>query len=175
MSASLKPLTLEDFLAWEALQPEKYEFDGIQPVAMTGTSVAHARLVARLIVALASRLPRRCEAFANDLKVVSANRVRYPDVTVVCGATQPRDDSVQPVIVIEVLSPSTALADKRVKSHDYRNVTSIEAYVILDQEEPNATVMRRAAEWREEPVNGLGEVLDLAEVGVAIPLAELYR
>lgn len=51
MSASLKPLYVEEFLAWERAQPERYEFDGIQPVAMTGGG-QHVRIITRLIVAL---------------------------------------------------------------------------------------------------------------------------
>ena len=175
MSASLKLLTLDEFLDWEERQPERYEFDGIQPVAMTGGSVGHARLISRLVVALATRLPIGCEAFASDLKVISGNRVRYPDVTVVCGGAQPRDVSVQPRIVFEVLSPSTALIDQRVKPHDYRDVPSIEAYVILDQDQPRAMILRRAKDWEEEPVAGLDGVLDLFETGLELPMAELYR
>src|SRR5689334_8942910 len=115
MSASLRPLTLAEFLDWERAQTERYEFDGIQPVAMTGGSVAHARVIRRLVMALGVRLRTGCEAFAGDLKVLTGGRARYPDVSIVCGPVNPHDDTVEPVVVFEVLSPSTALTDRRVK------------------------------------------------------------
>jgi Uma2 family endonuclease len=174
MSASLRPLTLEEFLAWERAQPERYEFDGIQPVAMTGGSVAHARLVRRLVTALAARLGSSCEAFGGDLKVLTAGRARYPDATVVCGPVDPRGDTVQPALVVEVLSPSTALTDRRVKAAEYTGVPSVLAYVLLEQDQPRAVVLRRSGGWREEVVDGPDAVLRLPEVGVELPLDQLY-
>ena len=56
MGATLKPLTVDEFLAWERAEPLKYEFDGIQPVAMNGGSRAHSRVGTRLLVALVPML-----------------------------------------------------------------------------------------------------------------------
>jgi Uma2 family endonuclease len=175
MSASLKPLTLEEFLAWEAEQEERYEFDGTQPIAMTGASFAHVRLVTRLILTLGRRLRRGCLPLANDLKVVSERRVRYPDLTIVCGPVADSADRVAPTVVFEVLSPSTALTDQRVKPLDYAAVPSIQAYVLLEQQEPRVTVRRRTREWAEEVVDGFRATLALPEVGVELPLSELYE
>lgn len=174
MSASLRPLTLDEFLTWERAQPERHEFDGVQPVAMTGGSVAHALLVRRLVIALAARLGPGCEAFAGDLKVLTAGRARYPDATVVCGPLDRRSDTVEPSIVFEVLSPSTALVDQRVKPAEYAGIASVLAYVMLEQDRPQAVVLRRSDDWREAAVSGREPVLRLPEVGVALPLGELY-
>jgi Uma2 family endonuclease len=174
MSASLRPLLLEEFLDWEQGQAERYEFDGVQPVAMTGGSVAHARLVRRLLLALASRLPARCEAFGGDLKVVTSGRARYPDATIVCGRTDPGSDAVSPTVIFEVLSPSTALTDRRVKPGEYASLSSVLAYVLLEQDGPAATILRRSAEWREEVVTGRDALLELPEVDIELPLAALY-
>ena len=170
MCASLRPLTLEEFLDWERTQPARYEFDGIQPIAMTGGSVAHARLVA----ALGAGLPPGCEAFGGDLKVLTTGRARYPDATVVCGPLDTAGDTVEPVLVAEVLSPSTALTDRRVKAAEYASVASVQVYVMLDQEVARATVLRRAAGWREELVEGRDAVLASPEAGVRIAVAALY-
>jgi Uma2 family endonuclease len=175
MSAGLKPITLEEFLAWEAGQEDRYEFDGTQPVAMTGASFAHVRLVTRLIGAFLPRLRPGCLPLANDLKVVAANRVRYPDLTVVCGEVPGDADRVAPVAVFEVLSPSTALTDRRVKPRDYAAAPSVAVYVILEQDRPCAYVLRRSREWMEEVLDGEGAILALPEIGIELPLAELYR
>ena len=109
MSAALKPLTLDEFLAWERAQPARYEFDGVQPVAMTGGSRAHSRVGTRLVVALGSRVRPPCEPFGPDLKVPAIGRIRYPVASVVCGASDETSDLVEPTVVCEVVSPTTEL------------------------------------------------------------------
>ena len=174
MSASLKPLTLEEFLDWERSQPERYEFDGIQPVAMTGGSRVHSRVGSRLLVALGTRVKAPCEAFGADLKVNTIGRVRYPDVSVVCTASDDESDIVEPTVVCEVVSPSTALTDRRVKAIEYAAVSGILVYVLLEQERPELTVRRRSASWEAEIVAGLDAELELPEIGVSIPMSAIY-
>ena len=174
MSASLKPLSLGEFLDWERTQPERYEFDGIQPVARTGGSVAHARLVRRLVRALGARLRPGSEAFGGDLKVLTTGRVRYPDVTVVCGPTDSHSDTVEPAVVFEVLSPSSVLADLRVKAGEYAAVRSILHYVVLEQQQPKAVTFSRRDNWREIVLAGHDAMLVLEEVGVELSLSSVY-
>src|SRR5271157_931772 len=102
MSVSLKPLTVDEFLAWERSQPARCEFDGVQPVAMTGGSLAHMRTITRLTTALANRVQPPCEAFGPELKVLTPGRVRYPDASVVCGAMDDASDLIEPTAVFEV-------------------------------------------------------------------------
>ncbi len=177
MSASLKPLTLGEFLAWDERQQGRYEFDGIQPVAMTGGTRRHARIVKRAVAALNRRLPSGCEAFPGDRRVGAKGNARFPDVVVLCGdQDQDMDDgSVNPILVIEVMSPSTQIIDRRVKPAEYAQVSSIQVYVLLAQDRPEAILFRRAAGWVEEGLEGSRAVLALPEVGVEIPLAELYE
>jgi Uma2 family endonuclease len=174
MSASVKPLTVDEFLAWERSQPLRYEFDGIQPVAMTGGSFAHARTITRLTTALGVRLKPPCEAIGSELKVLTPGRVRYPDASVVCEVPDRDGDTVEPTVVFEVLSPSTALTDRRVKAMEYASVPRIMVYVILETERPEITVHRRAANWEAETVAGLDAEVALPEIGVTIPLSAIY-
>ena len=175
MSASLKPLTVGEFLAWERAQPLRFEFDGIQPVAMTGGSTQHSRIQTRVVVALANRVAPPCEAHGSELKVVTATRVRYPDATVLCGEADDSTDTVEPTAVFEVLSPSTALTDRRVKPHDYASVPSIQVYAIFDAEQAHATVMRRSGAWEAEIYTGADTVVPLPEIGIELPLSAIYR
>jgi Uma2 family endonuclease len=175
MSAALRALTTEEFLAWERAQPERYEFDGIQPIGMAGGSPAHAATGASLIVALGNRLRSPCRVFTGDLKVpTTGGRVRYPDVTVACGSVDNSSDLIAPVVVFEVMSPSSALTDRRVKPREYAGVPSILACVVLDQTEPEVLVFRRSDEWRESVLRGTDAVLALPEIGVEIPLSAIY-
>lgn len=175
MSASLKPLTVEEFLAWERAQPLRFEFDGIQPIAMTGGSRNHARIQTRVVIALGNRVSAPCEVFGSELKVVTQTRVRYPDATVVCADAEATQDIIDPTAVFEVLSPSTALTDRRVKPMDYASVPSIMVYVILDAEQPEVTVMRRSGAWEPETFAGSDAVVPLPEIGIELPLTTIYQ
>ncbi len=174
MSASLKPLTVEEFLVWERSQPIRYEFDGTQPVAMTGGTVAADRVARRLLIALDRRLKPSCEVFGENVKVFPVGRVRYPDVKVACGPVDPGADHVDPVVVCEVLSPTTEMTDRRVKPMEYASIPSVMVYVLLAQDRAAVTVLRRVSGWEPEELEGEGATLELPEVGVAIPLSELY-
>lgn len=131
MSQSLaRPWTLDEFLAWEREQPERWEFDGVQPVprGMVGGTRPHARLSARLLVALTGRVAPPCEAFGPDLKVIARGRVRYPDAMVECG----RDDDgdvATPAVVFEVLSPTSERTARGTKAQDYMAEPHIPAVV----------------------------------------------
>jgi Uma2 family endonuclease len=171
----VRPWTLDEFLDWEREQPERWEFDGVQPVprGMVGGSRPHARLSARLLVALASRVAPPCEAFGPDLKVIARGRVRYPDVMVECG----RDDDgdvATPAVVFEVLSPSTERTDRGVKAQEYMAEPYVLAVVLLAQDRPEATVLRRSNGWRPEVAQGIDAAVALSEVGLVLPLSALY-
>ena len=84
------------------------------------------------------------------------------------------ENGVAPAIVFEVLSPSTALTDRRVKSLEYASVPGILVYVILETERPEVTVRRRATGWEAETIAGLDAELPLPEISVTIPLAAIY-
>jgi len=174
MSTALKPLTLDEFLAWERSQPARYEFDGVQPVAMTGGSRPHGRVGARLVAALVNRVHPPCEAFGPDLKVLTTERVRYSDANVVCTPSDEDSDLVDPTVVFEVLSPSTALTDRKVEALKYAAVPHILAYVLLEQDWPEITIMRCSAAWEPEVVRGLAAELELAEISTSISLNAIY-
>jgi Uma2 family endonuclease len=174
MSASLKPLTLQEFLEWELAQELRYEFDGVQPVAMTGGSRKHSRIGTRLVAALAAHVKAPCEVFGPDLKVITTGRVRYPDATVVCGASDEDSDLVDPTVVCEVVSPTTALTDRRVKAAEYAGVTSIMVYLLLEQDRPEVTIRRRSADWEAETVTGRDSVIKLPELEIDIPMTAIY-
>jgi Uma2 family endonuclease len=177
MTAALrKTMTLAEFLAWEAGQELRYEFDGFQPVAMTGGTVAHNRIALRLLRMLQDRLAGTpCEAFGMDVKIIVAGKVRYPDVLVTCS---PQADSAtiveNPIIVFEVLSDGTSRIDRIAKLREYQATPSIRRYVILEQDSIAATIFDRHDEpWRSFTLIE-GDTLLLPEIGIQLPLAGIY-
>jgi Uma2 family endonuclease len=172
-----KPMTLEAFLAWEDRQELRHEFDGFQPVAMTGGTSEHSAIQRNLITALTNRLRgQQCQPHGSELKVAVAGSIRYPDAFVVCS-TVPRGTTVvtDPVVVFEVLSPSTSTTDRIVKNQEYRDTPSIRRYVMLEQDRQAATVFARAGDdWVGHVVSG-NAVLVMPEIGIELPLAEMYE
>jgi len=172
-----RTMTLDDFLAWESAQPERYEFDGLQPVAMNGGTVAHEIIRSNLGVELAGRLRgTSCRAYGPTLKILVAGRVRYPDAFVACSPIV--NDATwltEPVVVFEVLSESTAIVDQTTKNAEYRATPSIQRYVMLSQESMFANVYERSGgQWIGTLVTAPDAVLAMPELGIELPLAALY-
>jgi Uma2 family endonuclease len=170
-------MNLRQFLAWEERQPLRFEFDGFQPVAITGWTAAHSAIQRNILHALRGRLrgnPGR--PHGSDLKIEVAGRIRYPDAFVVCTPVLPRQTVVtDPVIVFEVLSDGTATTDLVEKNAEYRATPSIQRFVILEQTHAAGIVFARKGEdWISEIVAGDDAVLPLPEIGVEFPLAEIY-
>jgi Uma2 family endonuclease len=178
MNAGLRtPVTVAEFLVWEERQELRYEFDGFAPVAMTGGTVGHDQITFELRKSLDARLvgsPWR--PFGPNVKVIVDGRIRYPDAGVVWrpvafDATVIED----PVIVFEVLSERTGKTDLIDKHREYRATPSIQRYVFLQQTHKAAIVfVRRADGWLSEIVSGDDAVLELPEIGISVPLREIY-
>jgi Uma2 family endonuclease len=171
-----KPMSLQEFLAWEEGQDLRFEFDGFHPVAMTGGTRAHALVQANLAAAMVSRLRGgSCRFFGSDLKVEVAGRIRYPDGFVVCSPG-PNSSTVvrDPVVVFEVLSNSTSSTDRITKNHEYAATSSIQRYIMLEQDRMGALVFSRAEDdWVGHVLKEDG-VLHMPEIGIELPIAELY-
>jgi len=173
-----KPMTLAEFLDWEEGQPLRYEFDGVGPVAMTGGTYGHSTIQRNLAFALTGRLRGKpCQFQGSDLKIqVGDGHIRYPDGMVVCSPVDRTATVVhEPVVVFEVLSPSTAAKDRIVKAREYQATPSIRRYVMLEQDSVGATVYARSGETWTHEILVADSILALPEIGVSLPLAELYE
>ncbi len=172
-----KVMTPEEFLVWEAKQELKWEFDGFEPVAMVGVTLGHSTIQGNIITALNSRLRGKpCRPYGPEVKVEISPKYRYPDAFVSCTPL-PRNATVvaDPVVVFEVLSESTARTDKTTKLTEYCSLPSVQRYVMLEQDQVFATVVSRtAAGWGLETLGADG-VLAMPEIGVEVPMAELYE
>lgn len=171
----------EDFLAWEATQEIKHEFaDGIA-YAMAGAGESHVLVSLNVATLLRAHLRGTpCRTFISDmkLKVEAADAFFYPDVFVTCTPEDAarKDYKTSPILVIEVLSPSTAAYDRGQKFATYRRLPSLQEYVLIDPERYSVDVFRKDAtgHWVLYPF-GLGEEVELASVGLKVPIAQLYE
>ena len=178
MSAIRKAvLSLPEFLAWEEQQELRYEFDGLNAIAMTGGTDIHAAIQINLARAIDSRLDGKpCRFRGSDLKIEVADRVRYPDGFVYCSA--PRNNATiirDPVVIFEILSDSTAAIDYGIKNDEYAATPSVRRYIILEQTRIAARMFeRRDGDWLGHLL-GPNAVIGMPEIGIEVRLAEFYR
>lgn len=172
-----RPMSLVEFLKWEDRQPLRHEFDGLHPIAMTGGTPAHAGIQRNLAISIGGRLRGKpCRFYGSDLKVEVAGSIRYPDGFVVCAPIPPQDKVVrEPVVVFEVMSESSWRTDTMTKNREYAATPSVRRYVILAQDEIGGQMFERIGDEWLGHVLAPESVLRMPEIGIEVPLSELYE
>lgn len=162
--------------------PGRYELkDGRVVQQMTKTTKRHNRVVSNFIGALRDRLDLDVWSItANELSVEIGDITRQPDVVVErLDAEGPPLVALQPALLVEVLSPSTAGTDLAEKPVEYTSLPSLEAYIVASQDEPIVWIWQRTAERQftalPREVKGRESCVDLPSFGISLPLAELFR
>lgn len=162
-----------DYLTWEAQQAGKNEYLAGEVFAMVGARQDHVVVALALAARFREHLRgTRCRAYTSDMKleVVEADAVFYPDVMVSCDeADRQRPVALQaPLLIVEVLSDSTAAYDRGAKFAAYRRLTSLQEYLLVDIE------ARRLELFRREPVGWvLHEPTEPTDPAAAPPLLHL--
>ncbi len=174
-----RPLTLSEFLAWEARQETRHEFVGGRIRAMVGATRRHGDIAGNIFMLLRAALKgKKCRPFMETLKVITpAGDVRYPDVLVDCGEGKPEDvAAAEPTIVVEVLSRSTLQIDISEKLADYQSVPSINAILHVQQGVISGSLWTRMEDsWRYEALSGPEAIVELSAVDVRIVLGQIYE
>ncbi|HEY5047045.1 MAG TPA: Uma2 family endonuclease [Rhizomicrobium sp.] len=174
--AQQRPMSVQQFLAWEERQDRPFEFDGYGPHAMTGGTIAHDRITFNLQKLLDAALAGKpCRPFGPNVKVVVAGKVRYPNALVTCSPVVFGSSVIEnPVVVFEVLSEDGARTDRIEKLREYQATPSIRRYVILEQKSVGATVFTRQGDVWPAVALAEGDTLAMPEIGIAIALSEIY-
>lgn len=178
------PFNAANYLAWEATQDTRSEFIDGQVFAMAGGTLAHNAATLAAGAALRHHLKgSACKAFVSDVKVnvQASNSLFYPDVVVTCQSGDLADAQAQainqPVLIVEVLSHSTAAFDRGGKFAHYRLLDSLQEYVLIDTDTPRVEVFRRNAanRWELYPSTGLEAEVELASVDWQGTVADLLQ
>lgn len=172
-----------EYLAAEQNSPVRHEYiDGVI-VAMAGGSDEHNAIMLQLAVLCANRRTGVCRVYPADQRfwIAATGRGRYSDGSIICGPPEhPAHDgqaTTNPVVVIEVLSPSGEGDDEGDKRRDFQSLASLSAYVVAAQDQRRIRVYRRddRGEWRREPdVYGNGERFELPTLASGIDVADVY-
>ena len=170
----------EAYLAWEAEQPEKHEYVDGEVFAMAGATEGHVTVTGNMYMALRQHLKGSpCRTFMADMKVQAHadSGFYYPDVVVTCSARDAKDPLVkrEPSLLVEVLSPSTAAYDRGAKFSSYRQLPSLQEYVLIDIDTRATDVYRKGVDglWVLHPFAS-DEAVELASVTLMIPAAVLF-
>lgn len=176
-------LSPEEYLAIERKAEFKSEYvDGVA-YAMAGGSERHNLVAANLIITIGVQLRNRpCRVYPSDLKVGIPNSKRffYPDVSVVCGETQFADDErdiiLNPILIVEVLSDSTAAYDRGKKFLSYQQINSLQEYLLVSQDEflLEDYVRQGNDTWLYTKVMGLDGSLLSPSIECELALKDIY-
>ena len=179
---SPKPLTVAEFLAWEARQETDHELIDGTIVAMSNPTRRHARIVRRLRDAIAPALHDDCDLYVGDMTVKIEATVRHnatrPDIVVTCDERDRRpedDDDIAirfPKLIVEVLSPTTAATDLGPKAHSYFMIPTLQEYLIVDSRKRFIVLHKRVGDHVIEswPISRI----ELDSIATVIGVDELY-
>ena len=164
------------FLEWNAAEGDRCELVEGRVVMMPRPSRAHGLIVKNLTVLLHVRLdPKQWDVIAEFGLETGPETLRYPDVVVDRAGGGNKDyTATAPVLLAEVLSPSTAEIDLGDKSAEYLRIPSVLAYMVLSQDEPKAWVYLRADSHLQAPELGADAVIRVADLKLDLPMAEIY-
>ncbi len=174
-----------EYLDLETISRVKHEYLDGQAWAMAGGSPRHAAIAANVILVLAAALRERaCQVYGSDLRVrvKATGLATYPDITVVCGTLQidPDDPSgnttINPTVLVEVLSPSTETYDRGEKLAHYKQIPSVQEIVLIAHGSAKIELWRRVQTgWTLEVACAGAERLRLTSLDCTIDLADVYR
>jgi Uma2 family endonuclease len=180
-------MTAEEYLAFDRASRTRHEFYWGDVHAMSGASPDHIRIVHNLIKSFEDRLEgSRCQTFSSELRVRvnPSGMYAYPDFLVVCGERRYLETRpltlLNPTLIVEVISESTELYDRGLKSIQYRRIESLRAYVLISQKSMVVEWHTRTDDddrWMIHVTVGPDGVLDLPDtlaLPIAIPLSAIY-
>jgi Uma2 family endonuclease len=181
-SSPIVRITEEQYLEMERTAEYKSEYDHGEVISMAGAGYEHIYLARNLNGELYVRLRgSNCIAFAADCRVKIEGRAiyRYPDIAIFCG--QPkftdlrRDNLTNPIVIIEILSPSTEAYDRGRKFQQYQHIESLREYILVSTD---AVLIERFVrdrqQWRLSSHKGIEATLPIEAANVTIPLEAIY-
>ena len=176
--------TIEEYLDLDRESERKHEFFDGEIFAMSGGSAWHSLIIANTARALGNALAGRpCWTFVSDLRlrVDATGLCTYPDVMVACGelrfADGQSDTLLNPALLVEVLSPTTADYDRGGKLTHYRSIPSVREYLLLEQDRAHAELYSGSEDdrWLLRDVDGLDAGVQLSSLEIGLEMGELYR
>jgi Uma2 family endonuclease len=184
--AARRHMTVDQYLAFELRSPSRHEYLAGEVFAMPPSGSQHNAIAARLLAATTAHLRGSVwQAFLSEVKVRVRTNMRdyfyYPDMLVISDPDRRADGGGQapfvcsPRLIAEVIAPATENIDRREKSMMYREIASLEEYVLVAQDKCEVTVSRRREQWRPVIYRALEDAAEFRSIGLSLQLARIYR
>lgn len=182
-AAEVKRYSAAEYLAFERKSDTKHEFYRGELFAMSGDTASHNLIATNLAAELRNALRERpCRTFTSDLRIVCPTGLyTYPDVSVVCGKVEYQDGTqdvlLNPLVLIEVLSPSTEAYDRGTKFKHYQSIESLREFVLVSQEEARVEHFARrpdSAQWTLTTIGEMHGAVSFPALDCSIPMGEVY-
>jgi Uma2 family endonuclease len=177
--------TIEEYIELYKNSEERFEYFDGEIFSMAAGKISHSGIAANILRQLGNLLgDRPCQVFGSDaaVKTTKAQPFRLPDLSVVCGEPiieefQGIEMLVNPLLLCEVLSSSTAEYDREEKFMIYQGIESFQEYLLVEQHRPHVTRYVRQADgqWLRADIIGLESTVRLESLSVELPLSEIYR
>ncbi|MFB3131096.1 MAG: Uma2 family endonuclease [Rhodothermales bacterium] len=177
-------LTPEEYLAFEHEAEVKHEYYAGEIFAFAGASRQHNLIVGNVYAGLHAQLRQRpCEVYASDMRVrVSPTGLyTYPDVVAVCEEARLSDEEndtlLNPTVIVEVLSASTAAYDRGEKFEHYRKLESLKEYLVIAQERHHVErhVRQSEGQWLLSETDSVEDVIELPSIACRLAVADIYE
>ena len=185
MTSSPKPfLSLEEYLEGERVSEIKHEYFRGEIFALAGASATHNQIAVNLVMNLGLQLRNReCRVYASDMRIKypRTGLYTYPDIAALCGPPCFDDDHddtlLNPMVIMEVLSPSTEQYDRGKKFQHYRTLDSLCEYLLIAQDSQHIEhyVRQENARWLLSEFDGLEAIIELPAIACRLTLAEVYE
>lgn len=178
-----KLVSAEEYFAMEETSEVKHQFYRGELFAMSGATRRHNLIVNNILIALKGKLKDRpCEVYTLDMRVEvdEYNHYTYPDLTIVCGKRDFREEKeytlLNPTAIVEVLSESTESYDRGKKFQAYRNIPSLQAYILIPTNYKNIEVFQKSGDgrWSLSDPNAEG-ISVISSLGVSLAVDEVYE
>ncbi len=177
----IQKMSVEEFLDFAESSEERYEYIDGEPIKMTGGKLNHFLIIANIMNAIANLLANRdFDVLGSGMLVrVGQASLVAPDVSVVCGQPETEADTrilLNPILVVEVTSPSSIDRDRVMKRDYYGDVSSIQAYLVVDQHRALVELHTRSESgWHLQRFSDLGDEVPLEALDCSLPLRDIYQ
>jgi Uma2 family endonuclease len=175
-------LSPAEYLRRERAGEAKHEYDAGEIWAMVGASLNHNLIAGSLFAALYGQLRGKpCHIFPSDMRLKTPSGLyAYPDISVVCGEAQfedsHQDTLLNPVVLVEVLSPPTERYDRGRKFQHYRTLPTLRDVLLVAQDSPRVEQYSwQAGRWTLMDVGGNDGVVQMDSIGCVLPLTAIYE
>ncbi|HEX7902756.1 MAG TPA: Uma2 family endonuclease [Chitinophagaceae bacterium] len=179
-----KHFTIEEYLEFENASSEKHEYYQWEIFARSGSKIIHNIIAGNLLGELKQKIRgKSCQPFNSDQRIyIPQNSLfTYPDISIVCGKVETKDDDewnvLNPSVLFEILSPSTRNYDRGEKFILYRDISTLKEYIMVDSGSIRIEAYRfnDKGHWELEEYRKTEEVLSVKSVQLQIPLTEIYE